>query len=92
MRWPWQNWRFDVVMSGNDHIYERVARDGVTYLVVGLGGVDRHGLRAPVAGSQVRFNDAYGALRGEMFEDRIRLHFVTVTGAVVDSVVIRRRN
>ncbi len=91
MRWPWQAWRFDVILSGNDHIYERLSVDGVTYLVVGLGGVDRHGMSATVPGSQVRFNADYGALRGEVFDDRVRLHFVTVTGVVVDSIVVRRR-
>ena len=52
----------DLVLSGDDHVYERVEREGVTYLVIGLGGVDRHRFGSPVEGSRVRYADEYGAL------------------------------
>ncbi len=89
MRWPWTDWGFDLVLSGDDHIYERVERDGITYIVVGLGGVDRHGFVGdPVPGSRVRFADAHGALRVEVFEEQMRIAFLTVDGSIVDEFCI----
>jgi len=90
MRWPWKDWGFSLVLAGNDHIYERVEVDGVTYLVVGLGGVDIHPFAAtPVQGSVKRFNDDYGALKVEVFADHLRCSFITVAGTVVDTFTIQ---
>jgi hypothetical protein len=38
LRWPFKEWGADIVLAAHDHIYERVERDGVVYLVNGLGG------------------------------------------------------
>lgn len=74
----------DLVLAGDDHIYERVERDGVTYLVIGLGGVDRHEIGAPVEGSVVRFADAYGALGLAVARGQLHVAFITDAGRVVD--------
>jgi hypothetical protein len=90
MRWAWDELGFDLILSGDDHVYERLERDGVTYLIVGLGGVDIHGfVDTPQAGSVVRFAEDYGALRLEVFADRIEARFLTVGGATVDEFTIR---
>ncbi len=90
MRWPWNDWGFDLVFSGDDHIYERVVNGGVTYIVNGLGGVDIHGLvNIPVAGSEVRFASAHGAVRVDVFDDRMEVSFITVDGIVVDTFTIQ---
>jgi len=38
MRWPFKEWGATAVLSGHDHIYERMLRDGMTYIVNGIGG------------------------------------------------------
>ncbi len=92
MRWPWDEWGFDLVLSGDDHVYERIVRDGLTYVVDGLGGVDIHGfVSTPVTGSQRRFAGDYGALRVDVFDDRMVGEFITVEGKVIDEFVIQAR-
>ena len=89
MGWPWTDWGFVLTLSGDDHVYERVNRDGVTYVVNGLGGIERHEFRStPVEGSQVRFAEDHGAMLVEVFADRMEGSFVTVGGTIVDSFVI----
>ncbi len=89
MRWPWGEMGFDLVLSGDDHIYERIIRDDVTYLVVGLGGVDIHGLvDTPVQGSVIRYAEDYGALRVTVEANSLTAEFITVGGVVVDAFSI----
>ena len=38
MRWPFAAWGADVVLSGHDHLYERLEVDGIPYVINGLGG------------------------------------------------------
>jgi hypothetical protein len=39
MCWPFKSWGADAVLSGDDHLYERVSgNDGLPYFVNGLGG------------------------------------------------------
>ncbi|MCB9677960.1 MAG: metallophosphoesterase [Alphaproteobacteria bacterium] len=84
MQWPWADWGFQLVMAGHDHDYERIWYDGVTSLVVGLGGVDIRGFDCAVAGSQVRYDDDYGALFVDGYADRLELVFRSVGGVEVD--------
>jgi hypothetical protein len=89
MRWPWADWGFDVVMSGDDHVYERLELDGVIYVISGFGGVDLHPfVDDPVEGSLVRFNQEYGAVRVEVFADRLDVISEAVDGRVIDEFSI----
>lgn len=89
MRWPFAQWGADVVMSGHDHHYERIERDGVLYFVNGLGGnPKRYELRSPVPGSLVRYRDAHGAMLIEATEQRLEVQFVNVDGQPIDSRVL----
>ena len=89
LQWPFAAWGADAVIAGHDHLYERIERDGIVYLVNGLGG---HGKRydfgTPVSGSVVRFNAEHGALRVEATADELRFDFVRIDGEVVDSRVL----
>lgn len=89
MRWPFDEWGFDLVLSGDDHIYERVERDGVIYVVNGLGGVELHEfVETPVEDSLRRYADQFGALRLDVFDDRIIGCFFNVDGALIDTFTI----
>ena len=89
MRWPWSDWGFDLVLSGDDHIYERVERDGLIYVVNGVGGVELHEFAdEAVSGSVVRFAGAFGAMQVDVFGDRMDVRFITVSGVVEDEFTI----
>jgi hypothetical protein len=63
MQWPFAGWGAEAVLTGHDHTYERIFRDEIVYFVNGLGGGAIYDFRLfPVEGSQVRYNDDYGAM------------------------------
>lgn len=86
-RWPYTVWGATAVLSGDDHVYERLIVDGFPYFVNGAGGPLRlYGfVEPPVAGSVVRYNEDYGAMLIEASEAAVTFHFITRTGLVVDS-------
>jgi tartrate-resistant acid phosphatase type 5 len=85
MRWPFQEWGADVLLSGHDHSYERILLDGFPYIINGLGGGAIYNFQTPVEGSQVRFNDDHGAMLIQADEERMQFEFVTRGGQVVDT-------
>ncbi len=84
MQWPFAEWGADVVLSGHDHTYERILRDGIVYFVNGLGGKSKYDFIEIVEGSQVRYNDDYGAMLVEVIEDVIRFKFIDCQGSLID--------
>lgn len=84
LRWEFAEWDIDIVVSGDDHIYERAVHDGVTYIVNGLGGVAAHEVGDPIEGSLVTYADEFGALFIEAADDAVRGSFVDVAGRTVD--------
>lgn len=88
VQWPWADWGFDLVLSGHDHDYERLERDGVTYVVNGLGGNDRRGFRDVVDGSIVRYWDQHGAMLVTVTSSEIEGSFIAVNGDVADTFII----
>lgn len=89
LQWPFARWGADAVIAGHDHLYERIEREGIVYLVNGLGGHGkRYGFTTPVAGSAVRFNAEHGAMRVHATAHELRLEFIRVDGQVVDTRVL----
>lgn len=85
MQWPYKEWGADVVLAGHDHTYERILVDGFPYFVNGLGGYSIYDFAAPIAGSQVRYNGDYGAMRVDATDTYMNFQFVNRSGAVIDS-------
>ncbi len=90
MRWPYREWGASIVLSGHNHLYERLLVDGFPYLVNGLGGFLRYRFNAPLAESLVRYNDDYGALRVEATEGELMFQFIAVSGEIVDSFTLAK--
>jgi hypothetical protein len=44
MQWPFARWGADLVLTGHDHLYERIRVDGLNYVVNGLGGAEMYPL------------------------------------------------
>jgi len=84
MQWPFKEWGADVVMAGHDHTYERLIIDGFPYFVNGLGGRSKYGFGSPIPGSQVRYNDDYGAMLAESYQDSIVFKFYSRANELID--------
>jgi tartrate-resistant acid phosphatase type 5 len=91
MQWPFAEWGASAVLAGHDHTYERLLVDGIPYFVNGLGGHPaRYPFTAAVEGSQLFFNQDYGAMLVEATETEITFQFITRAGEVMDSATLAR--
>jgi hypothetical protein len=88
LRWDYAAWGIDLVVAGDDHIFERATHDGVVYVVNGLGGVETHDVSEPIEGSEVLYNETFGALFVSVGNGGASAAFVDVDGAVVDRFVL----
>jgi parallel beta-helix repeat protein len=88
LQWPYQAWGADMVLAGHDHTYERILQDGMPYFVNGLGGRSIYAFSTPVSGSQVRYNDDYGAMLVEASATQIVFQFIARTGEVIDTYTL----
>ena len=90
MRWPFRKWGADVVLSGHDHDYERVMRDGFPYFVNGAGAGGRE-FGKLVGGSVVRFNGV-GAMLVRATRTSVRFQFYTSpSGNLIDDFTLAVR-
>ncbi|PJJ48134.1 metallophosphoesterase family protein [Hymenobacter chitinivorans] len=90
LQWPFCVWGASVVLAGHDHLYERIMVNGLAYFVNGLGGKSIYSLQKPVPGSQVRYNDDYGAMLCTATSDSLVLRFVTRAGQVIDTYSLQQ--
>jgi tartrate-resistant acid phosphatase type 5 len=90
MQWPFDEWGVDVVFSGHDHDYERLSVNGLTSFVNGIGGARIRRFDPPVPGSQVRFNDDYGAMMVTADASHMIIEFYAITdgGTLIDRHVL----
>ena len=90
LRWPFEKWGADVVLSGHSHTYERIEHDGVTYVVNGLGGAARYGFGAPVPGSVARYAKNWGAQEAIATSTSLTFTFRDLNGKAVDTFTLTR--
>jgi hypothetical protein len=90
MRWPFAAWGASVVFSGHDHDYERLLIDGIPYFVDGLGGGPIYGFTGSIAGSQVQYNQDYGAMLVIADSQQMTFQFINRKGKVIDTYQITR--
>ena len=89
MQWPYREWGANLVLSGHDHTYERLARDGLTYVVCGVGGYDTfYPIVTPIAGSLAQDVVDHGALLIDADDTQLRVRFYEIDGALIDEVVL----
>jgi tartrate-resistant acid phosphatase type 5 len=99
MKWPFENWRVDAVISGHVHNYERILRDdnndnnSLVYFVDGLGGDSEAGFNStPVSGSQVRYNSGYGALKVTESGTTLKFQFYNASGTLIDEYILDKNS
>jgi len=84
-KWKFAEWGADVVLSGHDHTYERIAPPGdILYFVNGLGGKSIYDFPDIVEGSQLRYNEDYGAMLVDVSFGMIRFRFINRQGETID--------
>ena len=88
VQWPFKEWGATAVIAGHDHTYERLNVGGLPYFVNGLGGRSTYAFADPIAGSEIRFNDDFGAMLLDANEQRLHLRFITRAGVQVDQYAI----
>lgn len=94
MRWPFQAWGADIVLSGHAHQYERLLVDNFPYIVNGLGGQSARpfGIIAPE--SIFRYTGNYGAQRVTVYQNEMLFEFFSIEngGTLVDSYTLQKNN
>lgn len=88
MRWPFQEWGATAVLAGHDHIYERIILNGFPYFTNGLGGGAIYDIVSQAEGSQVRYNDDYGAMLITADENQITFQFINRKGQLIDEFTL----
>lgn len=99
-KWNWAEMGIDAVIAGDDHYYERNWKDGVLYLVNGLGGFPDAKLLKPsllVSGNAVHYDEAKGAIKldviqwNESNKKDLKFSFYNTKngGTVIDSIFLR---
>ncbi len=89
MRWPFAAWGADAVLAGHDHVYERLAVDGIPYIVNGLGGSVIYNFDTPLPESLVRYNGDFGAMRVEASLGSLVFDFYSRDGTLRDRHVVQ---
>lgn len=95
LQWPFAKWGADAVIAGHDHLYERLERDGIPFIVNGLGGRDSprnlgHRFSLPSEGSKVRYNQDFGALLVTADERCINFSFYNIESELIDSLTLTK--
>ena len=85
VQWPYKEWGATAVLSGHDHLYERIIRDGMLYFVNGLGGYLKGWFESPISGSQARYNAEFGAMLVDATQYQIHFRFINVLGETIDT-------
>lgn len=86
LHWPFKTWGADVVIAAHSATYERLSVGSLPYIVNGLGGMPIHAFGTPVSGSQVRYNDGYGAIIGKVSSERLLLEFYNPDRLLIDQL------
>jgi hypothetical protein len=86
--WPVHDYGVDAVLSGHDHDYERIHRDGILHFVNGIGGGGIREFEATTPGSQVRYNADHGAMIVRATSTEINFKFYNASNVLIDDYTI----
>ncbi len=87
IRWPFEQWGIDAVLSGHHHVYERLKIGGIPYITTGTGGSSLSGTSGWRHPDQKAVHvKRYGAVRGRATTTRLTFEMITVDGVVLDRV------
>lgn len=87
-QWNFGDLGVTAVLSGHEHLYERLTKDKVTYLVSGAGGKTLYSCGKALAGQDTCIDDSFGALYFTKVGDSLRGEFKSPEGVVLDSFIL----
>lgn len=87
-QWDFASLGITAVLSGHEHLYERLNVDGVSYLVSGVGGKDLYSCGKQISDSDICIEDSFGALYFTKQEDSLLGQFISSKGEILDSFKI----
>lgn len=89
MQWDFKNLGVDLVLSGHDHSYERIERDGLTYIVNGIGGPKGlSGKKTKTKGSKFFYSKKYGFMLAHVHGSTITFELINEENKVIDSFTL----
>lgn len=91
MRWPFEQWGASAVLSGHDHIYERLGVGQIPYFVNGLGGKSLYSYGTILPQSIVRYNSDYGAMLVTCDYKEMTFKFINRQSVVIDTYRIKAK-
>lgn len=92
MQWDFAALGVDLVLAGHDHMYERIERDGITYVVNGLGGASIYQFEDKVEGSKITYNEKHGAVFIEATENTVTAKLINADDETIDEFVIKKKS
>jgi hypothetical protein len=91
LRWPYKAWGADLVLTGDDHLYERLlAPEGYPLIVAGWSGRTRVASAAPIAYSLVQYDADFGALKLTVSCDELKVEAINRVGVVIDTLALTK--
>lgn len=86
LRWPFEAWGADAVLSGHSHVYERIEKgtSKFPYYVVGTGGRTLDSFIASPVDQAYGYNTKNGALKITATCSELNFEFVNVDGTTID--------
>ncbi len=92
MNWPFAALGADVVLSGHEHNYERIERNGIVYIINGIGGPPS--LRAPGKNPDEASKFFYSEHNGFMLitasSKRLNMKLINENDEVIDQYIIKK--
>jgi Ca2+-binding RTX toxin-like protein len=95
LRWPYERWGADAVLSGHDHDYERLLKDDdgdgiiMPYFVNGAGGAALRAFSSsPDPDSALRYNSSHGAMLVSATDTEIEFEFRSISNSLIDTYSI----
>ncbi len=85
LQWPFKDWGADLVVSGDNHDYERILTNNLPYIVNGAASALGLFSTTPVPGTVIRDNSDSGALLVLANDQTLTLQYQFRSGQILDT-------
>lgn len=93
-QWAYRSMGVDLVLSGHDHDYERIVRDGLNYVVDGAGGAKLYKCKpkSKLVEGSLGCHKKFGAMFIYANKTELQVVFRTTNGTALDAFTISKDN
>lgn len=94
MRWPFKQLGADLVLSGHEHNYERIEKQGLPYIINGLSGPPSRRKKGETIepDSVFFYSKGYGFLLFDVSADTLSIKFINTHNEIIDERIIEKRS